>query len=199
MKVLIVDDEPTIRKVLEAKVTSWGYEAVTASDGDQAVEILRKPDAPQLVILDWQMPKMCGDEVCRRARADLGTHPLHIILVTAKRLSKEDMIAGLEAGADDYLRKPCDSDELRARLQAGERAVRRQNEAMTGLRNAVPAGGGTDSGVVVCRYCRRYRDERGEWCAESNPADMQKRGRILPALCPDCLEQQLTQITLDSL
>ncbi len=199
MKVLIVDDEPMNCELLVSRVTDWGYEAVTANDGDEAVKILRKPDAPQLVILDWQMPKMCGDEVCRRARADLGAHPLHIILVTAKRLSKEDMIAGLEAGADDYLRKPCDSDELRARLQAGERAVRRQNEAMTGSRNTVPAGGSTDSGVVVCRYCRRYRDDRGEWRAESNPADVHKRGRILPALCPDCLEQQLTQITLDSL
>ncbi len=198
MKVLIVDDDPVNRRVIEAKVTQWGYETIPAADGLEALTLLRTPNAPQLVILDWQMPNMCGDEVCRRARAELGSRPLHIILLTANRVTREDMVAGIEAGADDYLRKPCDSDELRARLKAGERSVKLQTERIANAQAHLDPSARSDGDVIICRYCRRFRGPNRTWIAQVQLTDTFTQGRILSAICEECLEKQVEQIIVDT-
>jgi len=131
VKVLVADDSIVSRHLLNATLSKWGYEVVIACDGDQAWEILQQPDAPKLAVLDWLMPGMTGLEVCRKVREyernrDAYTY---ILLLTSKSL-KEDLIQGIEAGADDYIVKPFDQHELDARLRAGRRWIALQAELL---------------------------------------------------------------------
>ena len=122
MRVLIAEDDPVSRRVLFATLVKWGHEVLVAGDGLEAWAALQAEDAPPLAILDWMMPEMDGLEVCRRVRRREAASPPYLILLTARSL-KEDLVEGLEAGADDFLTKPFDRNELRVRLQVGARIV----------------------------------------------------------------------------
>jgi two-component system cell cycle response regulator len=125
MKVLIADDDVTSRLVLAGVLAKCGHDVVTTVDGDQAWEAMRRPDAPRLAILDWMMPGLAGVDVCRRVRTLESDQPPYIIILTSKG-EKADIVAGLEAGADDYLAKPFDPGELRARVDVGRRVIELQ-------------------------------------------------------------------------
>lgn len=136
MKVLIADDSMISRRLLEAALRKWEYEVAVASNGTEAWEILQRPDAPRIAILDWMMPGLSGPEVCRRVRSMANDHYTYILLVTS-RSHKEDLIEGMEAGADDYITKPFDQNELKVRLGPGQRIVELQDallEAQMALR-----------------------------------------------------------------
>jgi DNA-binding response OmpR family regulator len=119
-RILVAEDDPVSRELISARLTKWGYEVLVTGTGMDAMMELRKKDAPSLAILDWMMPGMDGVEICRRVRE--ADRVLYIILLTA-RSSKENVIQGLEAGADDYLIKPFDKDELHARILVGLRVM----------------------------------------------------------------------------
>jgi two-component system cell cycle response regulator len=122
MKILIADDEAVSLKLLEARLRKWGYEVIAVRDGSEAWQVLAREGSPGLAILDWQMPGIDGLELCRRLR-QLNREPyVYVILLTAKNRS-EDVVAGLEAGADDYVAKPFDAHELQVRLRAGRRII----------------------------------------------------------------------------
>jgi two-component system, cell cycle response regulator len=125
--VLIAEDDPICRRVLQSRLGNWGFQVITAKDGLQAWEILRQNNAPDLIILDWMMPGIDGPELCRRIRESQHVIYPYILLVTGKD-ETQDVVRGLEAGADDYLSKPVDPAELRARLQAGKRILTLQHE-----------------------------------------------------------------------
>jgi two-component system cell cycle response regulator len=127
VNVLIAEDNPGFRQVLDRMLKKWGYDVVTASNGLEAWEMLQGPDAPRLAILDWMMPKLDGVEVCRRVREQNQEPYIYILLLTAKDTS-EELVEGMDAGADDYLRKPVNSHELRVRLRAGRRIIDLQEE-----------------------------------------------------------------------
>jgi len=120
--VLIAEDDPLFRRMIERWFERWDYRATVVENGLQAWEVLQKEDAPQLAILDWMMPGIDGLELCRRIRSrDQG--PYRYVLLLTARDDKQDVVAGLEAGADDYLTKPFEVDELRARVRAGKRIL----------------------------------------------------------------------------
>jgi two-component system cell cycle response regulator len=125
-KILIADDDPVSRHMLHAFLVNWGYEVVAAIDGVDALQILEKEDAPPLALLDWMMPGLAGPQVCARVREHPDRPYVYILLLTA-RSQKDDLLRGLEAGADDYLTKPFDAQELRARLRVGQRILDLQN------------------------------------------------------------------------
>lgn len=129
MKILIAEDDLIPRRLLESILKKWNYEVVLASDGEEAWRILQEPDAPRLAILDWLMPGIDGLEVCRRVRAREGAPYVYVILLTAKD-QKEDVIAGMDAGADDYLIKPVDFYKLEVRLRAGRRILDLQSQLL---------------------------------------------------------------------
>ena len=122
MKVLIADDEPVPRRLLESSLQRWGYEVVLARDGTEANQILLSPDGPKLAVVDWLMPGINGAQLCRNIRRHKPEPYTYLILLTGRR-SQADVIAGLEAGADDYIRKPFDPAELKVRLRTGKRIL----------------------------------------------------------------------------
>jgi len=122
MQVLIADDSKVSRKLLRKTLTGWGYDVVEAENGDQAWAILSAPDGPHLAILDWVMPGLTGPEVCRRLREGRREPYTYILLLTSKT-TKAETVEGMEAGADDYVVKPFQEDELKVRLRAGRRII----------------------------------------------------------------------------
>ena len=126
MRVLLADDDALYRHVIQKALESWGYDVIIASDGNEALNILWSSNPPALAILDWMMPGMDGVEICRCVRERRQDPYIYIILITAKS-RKRDVVTGLEAQADDYLAKPFDLQELRARLQSGQRIVNLQS------------------------------------------------------------------------
>jgi len=130
VKILIADDSLVSRHLLEATLRKWGYEVAVACDGEEALALLQKDDAPAVAILDWMMPGMTGLEVCRRVRVRAREPYTYILLLTSKS-QKEDLIEGMEAGADDYITKPFDQHELQVRLRAGTRLVDLQAELLS--------------------------------------------------------------------
>jgi len=142
MRILAADDDEVTRTALVRLLEDLGHEVVPALDGNEAWEILQREDSPQLAILDWMMPGLEGVELCRRVRADTKRPFRYLILLTA-RDAIDDLVQGIESGADEYLRKPVDMRELRVRLVAGERILVQQDElraratfdALTGFLN----------------------------------------------------------------
>jgi two-component system cell cycle response regulator len=122
MKILIADDDSVSRRMLEKMLEQAGYDVVAVENGRKAEEILSSPDGPRLALIDWVMPELDGEGLCRAMRSRTSQPYIYIILLTSKQ-SKADIILGLEAGADDYLIKPCDLDELKARLRTGQRIL----------------------------------------------------------------------------
>ena len=127
MKILVADDDAVSRRLMERLLQRAGYEVVLAEDGRQALEVLLGSDGPRLALLDWVMPGVDGPGVCLEVRSHRERPYTYITLLTSKG-AKEDLVAGLEAGADDYLTKPCDWEELKARLRTGERILRLEDK-----------------------------------------------------------------------
>lgn len=142
MKILIAEDDPISRRVLEINLKEWGYDVQVASDGGEAWEIISEPGSPNLVISDWMMPRMDGLTLCRKIRKLEKSGYIYFIILTAKG-GKEDVIEGLEAGADDFLTKPFNREELKCRTRIGERIVKLEQkiqelantDALTGVLN----------------------------------------------------------------
>jgi diguanylate cyclase (GGDEF)-like protein len=142
MRVVIAEDDPLSLGMLQHRLTLWGYEVVAAGDGDEAWQILERDDGPSMAILDWMMPGLDGVELCRRIR-ERGREPYVYVILATRRNHPADVVLGLEAGADDFVTKPFHTDELLARIRAGERIVGLQarlltlatHDALTGLWN----------------------------------------------------------------
>lgn len=123
--ILIAEDDLTSRIILAGILGKWGYDPIAVNDGQAAWDVLQRPDAPSLVILDWMMPKMDGLEVIRQVRARVTEQPPYIILLTSKD-EKSDILSGLEGGANDYIKKPFEHEELLARIRVGQRTLELQ-------------------------------------------------------------------------
>jgi two-component system, cell cycle response regulator len=126
-RILVAEDDPVSRRLLEVFLVKWGYEVVLATTGLEALQFLERMDAPRLALLDWMMPGMEGVQVCRKLREFKDRPYVYVLLLTA-RTQKEDLLHGLDSGADDYLTKPFDSQELRARLHVGQRILDLQDK-----------------------------------------------------------------------
>lgn len=148
-RILIAEDGAVSRRLLEKQLDDWGYTVIAVEDGTSALKELESNAAPKLAILDWMMPGMDGPEVVREVRKAKPDSYIYVLLLTAKS-NKSDLLLGLDSGADDFLTKPFDAEELRARLRVGERIIslkeslvqakvasdfRASHDALTGLYN----------------------------------------------------------------
>jgi DNA-binding response OmpR family regulator len=191
MRILIAEDEPVSRRLLEVTLKRWGYEVVVCENGTEAFEALEGKDAPQLAILDWMMPGMEGLEVCRRIRELNGRKTTYIILLTAKG-RREDIVAGLEAGADDYVTKPFDQEELKARLRVGLRIVELQNnlaERVRELENALSRVNQLQGLLPICSYCKKIRNDRNYWQQVEGYVAEHSDVQFSHSVCPECFEK----------
>jgi diguanylate cyclase (GGDEF)-like protein len=133
VKILVAEDDPVSLRLLQACLVEWGYQVTSATDGRKALEVLQSPESPRLAILDWIMPGMDGVEVCREVRKRNKGSYIYILMLTAK-VRKQDIVESFESGADDYLIKPYDPHELRARLRAGRRILDLQEQLVSAHR-----------------------------------------------------------------
>jgi len=179
MRVLIADDDRVSTMILGRTLESWGHEVVVAHDGLTAWAQITGTTPPQLAIVDWMMPGLDGLEICRRVRATPPASPLYLILLTA-RTSRQDLVAGLEAGADDYLTKPFAPDELRARIHVGERTLGLlvNIKRLTGL-------------LPICSYCHRVRSDHDYWEQVETYVTKRTDATFSHGICPACLTKVL--------
>ena len=190
MRVLIAEDDAVSRRILETLLRNWGHEVVTTFDGEEAWQAMRAPDAPALAILDVMMPGVDGLEVCRRVRKLAGATPPYIILLTAKHGARA-IVDGMEAGADDYLTKPYNRDELRARVQVGVRIVELQTRLagrVRELEGALEHVRQLQGILPICSYCKKIRGDQDYWqTVESYIAD-HSEAEFSHGICPTCYE-----------
>ena len=194
MKVLIADDDPVSLCLLKTMLTKWGYEIVVACDGNQAWKILQEGGGPPLAILDWMMPGMEGIEICQKVRQLKCSVPPYLILLTAKK-EKEDVVAGLDAGADDYVTKPFDPSELEARMRVAERILtleRRLADRVRELEDALSHVKRLQGLLPICCYCKKIRNDQNYWQQIEIYIAERSDVQISHGICPDCYEKFVT-------
>jgi CheY-like chemotaxis protein len=193
MKALIADDDLIPRSMVRAALAEWGYEVTAAADGQEALRVLEGPDAPPLAVLDWMMPGLDGVEVCLRVRAHARPEPPFLILLTS-RGSKGDVVTGLDSGANDYLTKPFDRDELRARVKVGRRVVELQQTLAARIREletALAQVRQLQGLLPICSYCKKVRDDRNYWNEVEAYLENHLELRFSHGICPACWETQV--------
>jgi DNA-binding response OmpR family regulator len=189
LKILIAEDEFTTRMMVQVCLENWGYRVESVTDGKAAQAALEKPDGPQIAILDWEMPGLDGVEVCRQVKEQSTAIAPYIILLTS-RDSSTDIVKGFDAGADDYMTKPFNDNELRARVRVAERLVRTQlslAESVAELKEALNQVEMLENGVEVCRQCRKiFSPYDGEWHGYNDVLDNGADPRFIVSTCSDC-------------
>lgn len=188
LRVLIAEDDPVSCTVLERTLRGWGYDVFVTRDGSEAWEALIADDAPPLAILDWMMPGLEGPEVCRRVRALARPIPTYLILLTARGQS-DDVATGLDSGADDYVTKPFDRQELRSRLRVGERVLALQQGLAARIAELEHVLGQVKElkGLLpICCYCKAVRDDRNYWHRVETYITAHSAARFSHGICPGC-------------
>jgi CheY-like chemotaxis protein len=190
MDILIAEDDPVSRRTLEATLQKWGHAVRVTADGSAAWEILCAQGSPPFAILDWMMPGFDGLTLCRRLRETPERAGTYVILLTA-RGDKKDIVAGLESGADDYLTKPFDRDELRARVNVGLRVLALQQNLADRVRQLEQAMGRVRQlqGLLpICCYCKRIRDDGNYWQQVEQYIATHSGAQFSHGICPTCFE-----------
>ena len=196
MKVLVVEDDPVVRRILEDLLNRWQYEVEVTTNGEQAMKALQNKVPPRLAIIDWQMPGMDGVELCCRARHQLKLSPLYMILLTI-RSGKANIVQGLEAGADDYITKPFDQEELKARVQVGARVVHLQMELaerVKELESALAHVKQLQGLLPICCYCKKIRDDSNYWHEVEAYISQHSQAKFTHGICPECYQKVVQQI-----
>ena len=188
--ILLADDEEHSRRILCHYLTSWGYSVIEARDGLEAAAVLGSPAAPSLALVDWVMPGMDGIQLVQYIR-QLPERPYtYVILLTAKS-DKGEVAMGLEAGADDYVTKPCDLTELRARLKVGVRMVTMERalaQQVVTLRDTLEHVRQLKELIPICAWCKSVRDDEDYWHSIEEYLHAETGTDFTHGICPRCLE-----------
>jgi len=188
MHILIAEDDPVTGEILARTLQRWNYNTMLVVDGAQAWDRLRLATDPTLAILDWMMPGMDGPDVCRRVRQELPLANMYLLLVTARE-SRGDMVAGLDAGADDYIIKPFDPEELRARVAVGVRVLGLQQklgERVAELQAALSNVKKLHGLLPICSYCKRIRGDDQYWQQVEGYIAEHSEAQFSHGICPAC-------------
>jgi phosphoserine phosphatase RsbU/P len=197
MRALIADDDPATATAISRNVAAWGFEVIVAHDGYDAWECLSSQPPPSLAIVDWEMPGVDGPELCRRLRADPTRPHVYLLLLTA-RSSPTDVVEGFESGADDYLVKPVNMNELRARLHAGVRVISMQEQLankVADLQAALDKVRQPRGVLPICSYCRRIRNEQNDWERIEVYVTEHTDTTFTHGICPTCLDAAMAEFT----
>jgi sigma-B regulation protein RsbU (phosphoserine phosphatase) len=191
LKILIAEDDPVSRHVLTANLVNWGHEVVAVSNGLEAWHALQKDDAPHFAILDWMMPAMEGPEVCRRLRQSTREIATYVILLTARQ-GVAEVVKGIAAGADDYLTKPYNLDELRVRVQVGVRMIELQTklaDRVGQLEQALEQVKRLQGIIPICSYCKKIRDDQDYWQNVDSYIATHSEAEFSHGICPSCFTE----------
>jgi DNA-binding response OmpR family regulator len=195
VRALIADDDRLGVMMLARALERLGLEVTVAHDGNDAWRMLEQDGGFAMAILDWMMPGADGLELCRRIRRTDLLARMHVVLLTA-RDARADVVAGLDAGADDYLIKPFDPEELRARVQAGIRIVSLQErlaERVAELQDALSNIKQLRGLLPLCSYCKRIRSDENYWQQLDRFVTEHSDARFSHGICPTCFEQVRAQ------
>ncbi|PIE64467.1 MAG: response regulator [Desulfobacterales bacterium] len=188
MKILIAEDESITRLMVQVNLENWGYTVVAAEDGQKALSLLEKDETIAIAILDWEMPELDGTEVCQRVKELKRYNPVYVLMLTA-RDSQEDILGGFDAGVDDYVTKPFNDNELRARIRVAERLVRIQS-SLSGyvqeLQRTLDLVDTLQGAVPVCSICKKIEGVTGSWFTLEQLLDSNDDFRLVQTVCPDC-------------
>lgn len=190
-EILVADDDPITRRLLESGLKKWEYRFRVVQNGEEAWAFLSQAETSILAVLDWMMPGLEGIEVCRRLREIKDGPYIYVILLTAKK-EKEDIAAGLDAGADDYLVKPFNQTELHARIRVGLRLLDLQNslkEHVCRLEEALSRVKHLHGLLPICAYCKRVRTDQDYWNEVEEYIAEHTEVRFSHGICPECYEK----------
>jgi phosphoserine phosphatase RsbU/P len=186
--VLVADDDPVSRILLEATLRDLGYDVTGVRDGTEALAELGQVDGPQVAILDWEMPGLSGPEVCREVRARRPDAPVYLLLVTV-RGGSSNIVAGLRSGANDYLTKPFDRDEFAARLAVATSFLSMQlslARRVEELEHALAHIKTLRGLLPICAWCKKIRDDGNYWRAVEDYVSHHTDVRFTHGICPSC-------------
>ena len=196
MKVLIADDDRTSAAMVQRRLEGWGLEVTVVVDGAKAWAAIEQDPLISIAIVDWMMPGIEGPELCRRVRRDEARAHIYVLLVTS-RDSRADIVAGMDAGADDYLAKPFDPDEFRVRLHAGLRVVTLQQRLAQRVRQLEAAA----SSIVqlhgllpICSYCKNVRTDQNYWQQVEDYVAERSALQFSHGICPGCYDAEITRV-----
>ena len=191
LRVLVADDEGVSRTVVGAMLKKAGYPVVFANDGEQAWRELDSDDPPALALLDWEMPGLQGPEIVQRIRSKQLQSPTYVILLTG-RDSSADIVQGLRAGADDYVTKPANEDELIARVSVGARVVQLQSalaDRVRSLEEALANVKALQTLLPMCAYCKSVRNDHNYWEKVETYFTQHSNVAFTHSYCPNCYER----------
>lgn len=192
MKILIAEDDYTTRLMLQVIFEKWKYTVTTAEDGNQAWNILKRTDQqPQIAVIDWGMPKMDGLELCQKTRELERENPIYIIMLTGRNTT-DDIVDGLDAGADDYITKPFNENELRARIRVAERIVRIQDSLTSTVAELSQALEHVDTlqGILpICMHCHSIRSDDEAWHRLEKYIENHSMAQFSHSICPECIRK----------
>ena len=188
MRTLIADDDRVSLEVASRTLTRWGFDVVVARDGAEAWNAIRTSSEPTIAILDWMMPELDGVQICRLVRSECPAEQIYVLLLTSKE-ARADLVAALEAGADDYLTKPFDPDELRARIQVGVRILtlqQRLTARVAELQESLARVKQLQGLVPICSYCKRIRNDQNYWQQLEHYVSEHTDATFSHGICPKC-------------
>ena len=190
MRILLAEDDRAQLSILQRTLQEWGYQVQAFSDGETAWSSIHEGEAPALMILDWMLPGMDGLEICRRVRRRTIGRPAYVIMLTG-RTNTDDIVRGLQAGADDYILKPFHKEEFRARVRNGERMITLQ-ETLTArvaeLEAAVEKVTQLQQLIPICSYCRKIRTDENYWLELEKYLARLSAVRFSHSICPSCYD-----------
>jgi phosphoserine phosphatase RsbU/P len=196
MNILIAEDDPVSCRILEMTLASWGHNVCMTTNGQMAWDILRQADSPSLAILDIMMPEIDGCEVCRKVRELSTAIPPYIILLSAMS-AKDDVVRGIQAGANDYLTKPFHREELRVRVEVGVRMLELQRvlaDRVKELEEALSQVKQLQGLLPICSYCKKVRDDQNYWQKVETYISDRVDVEFSHGICPDCLARVRSEI-----
>lgn len=197
MNILIADDDPVSRRVLEATLINCGFDVTVTFDGNSAWSAFQGENAPSLAILDIMMPGLDGLEVCRRVRQSPSSTPPYLILLTTLG-TKEAVVRGIEAGANDYLSKPFHREELRARVGVGVQMLELQKSLaarVQELEQALSQVKQLHGMLPICSYCKKIRNDQNYWQRVEGYISDHTDVEFSHGICPDCHTRVTGEIT----
>lgn len=200
MKILIAEDDPISRKLLCTILSRQKYQIISAQNGIETWQAIQSYGAPLVIILDWMLPDIEGIEICQRVRTHYPNEPFHIILLTAYG-KQEDVVKGFQYGADDYICKPFDIQELQARVYVGVRVIQLQTDLAHKIQELEKANSQVKKlqGLIpICSYCKKIRDDKNYWHQLERYISEHTDAIFSHGVCPECYKKFMDELAKEA-